>query len=87
MNVIQNVLFDSYIGSVLLCGSAVWGFYKAPDIKHVHLKNCKYVSSSFFGPLDIPLPIKGCMDPCSWWAPGGPCSWWAPGLQPSQPCG
>ena len=28
--------------------------------------------------IDIPLPLKGCM---------GPCSWWAPRLQSSQPYG
>ena len=26
-------------------------------------------ASSFFGPLDIPLPLNGCMGPWFWWAP------------------
>ena len=34
-------LFDSFVGSILLYASEIWGFSKSKEIERVHLKFCK----------------------------------------------
>ena len=36
-------VFDTYINSILSCGSEVWGFHKAPDIEKIHLTYLKTI--------------------------------------------
>ena len=34
-------LFDSFVGSILLYASEIWGFSKSKELERVHLKFCK----------------------------------------------
>ena len=36
-------LFDSFVGSILNYGSAVWGFTKSKDLERIHLQFCKSI--------------------------------------------
>ena len=75
---IVRLLTSSMLRRVFAYNKASGGHWTWVIVSVILTHGRATIVSSFFGPLDIPLPLKGFM---------GPCFWCAHRLQPSQPYG
>ena len=39
----QCAVFDTYVTSVLLYGSEIWGWHKSGDVENIHVNFCRKV--------------------------------------------